>query len=192
MHEFHFRLADPFDAGRVAALHAASWRSAYRGILPDAYLDREMDAERRALWQARLGAAAGGRLCVWLAERGNDLAGFACLLLDEEPAWGACLDNLHVQPELRSRGLGRQLFAHAVRWLLAAEPSRPVYLWVFEANAVARRLYERLHGQVAEPAIKDLPGGARVPSLRYVWPDAAALLARLEGRRELENGGENA
>jgi len=36
------------DAEVVAALHAASWRDAYRGILTDAYLDGDILGERNA------------------------------------------------------------------------------------------------------------------------------------------------
>ena len=180
MQDIRFRLANPSDAARIAALHAASWRSAYRGIMPDTYLDEEIDTERETLWRARLNSPANDRLCVWLGEHGAELAGFACLLLDEEPFWGACLDNLHVQPELRGHGLGRQLFGRAVRWLLTVEPDWPIYLWVFEANEGARRLYDALRGQVVERTIKDLPGNARIPSLRYVWRDAVALLTELD------------
>jgi hypothetical protein len=34
-----FRPADASDSAAVAGLHTASWRHAYRGILPDSYLD---------------------------------------------------------------------------------------------------------------------------------------------------------
>jgi hypothetical protein len=49
-----FRTATAEDSAAVAALHTASWRSAYRGMLPDRYLDVAIDDERAQLWQARL------------------------------------------------------------------------------------------------------------------------------------------
>ena len=48
-----FRTALPSESARVAELHAASWRSAYRGYLSDAYLDTDIVAERARVWQAR-------------------------------------------------------------------------------------------------------------------------------------------
>ncbi|MEU6929538.1 hypothetical protein AB0A05_10295 [Streptomyces sp. NPDC046374] len=33
------REAAPSDAAAVAAVHIRSWRAAYRGLVPDAYLD---------------------------------------------------------------------------------------------------------------------------------------------------------
>ena len=44
------------DAGRIAALHADSWRRHYRGAYSDAFLDGEVDADRLAVWTQRLHA----------------------------------------------------------------------------------------------------------------------------------------
>ena len=41
------------DIELVAALHVASWRTAYRGIFTDVYLDTVAEAERRAHWTRR-------------------------------------------------------------------------------------------------------------------------------------------
>ena len=39
------------DADAIAALHAASWRSAYRGIFKDSTLGPSLDGERRTHWR---------------------------------------------------------------------------------------------------------------------------------------------
>jgi hypothetical protein len=49
-----FRIARASDHLRVAELHATSWRSAYRDLLSDAYLDGDILAERGRLWEQRL------------------------------------------------------------------------------------------------------------------------------------------
>jgi len=175
-----FRPAILPDHRRIASLHAESWRSAYRGILPDAYLDEEIDKEREGLWKERFLTPGIDRRYVVLAEIRKKLVGFVCVLLDEEPEWGACLDNLHVCPELKGHGLGRELFAKGTHWVMTKEPGWPIHLWVFEANYTARRFYEALKGEVVERQIKKMPGGAEIPSLRYIWPDSAMLLRLLK------------
>ena len=47
--EFLLRDAQPFDADAVARVHVQTWQVAYRGLLPDAYLDalRPEDRARR-------------------------------------------------------------------------------------------------------------------------------------------------
>lgn len=161
-------------------MHTASWRDAYRGILPLAYLAGPIIKERASFWRSRLSSPGADRRCVLLAEAEGRLVAFVCVLLDEEPLWGACLDNLHVLPELKGRGLGRQLFARAVHWVMSNEQGWPIHLWVFEANVGARRFYDALGGQVIEHRLKQAPGGAEILSLRYVWRDLRVLLSKLE------------
>lgn len=43
----NFRNATSDDANALAKLHVDSWRSAYRGLVPDSHLD-SLDCERRA------------------------------------------------------------------------------------------------------------------------------------------------
>ncbi len=49
LHEIH-----QSDVATIAALHADSWRSVYRGILSDEFLDADLIANREALWHKRL------------------------------------------------------------------------------------------------------------------------------------------
>ncbi len=44
------RTARPDDARSVAEVHVASWRHAYRGLLPDDYLERLSVDDREAMW----------------------------------------------------------------------------------------------------------------------------------------------
>ena len=182
MNSIPFRLAIPSDHVRIASLHTENWRSSYRGILSDAYLDHEIGEERERLWEERFLAPDMDRRYVLLAEIRKDLAGFVCVLLDEETQWGACLDNLHVRSEIRGQGLGRLLFAEAARWVMAKEPGWPIHAWVFEANDSARGFYDTAKGEILEREIKQMPGGARVPSLRYVWRDLRILVNHLTHR----------
>jgi GNAT superfamily N-acetyltransferase len=171
-----FRTALPSDSAQVAELHASSWRSAYRGFLTDAYLDGDIMAERARFWQARL-AQPSERQLVLLAEEDEVLIGFVCVLLDEEPTWGAYLDNLHVRPGRTGQGLGAQLFVQAARWVARTEPRWPMHLLVFEGNTRARRFYERLGGEEVERATKRLPDGGTHLLCRYLWRNLGRLLA---------------
>jgi hypothetical protein len=184
MDEVKVRPAAVADGAAIAAVHTESWRSAYRGILSDQYLDDEIAADRLRHWEERLRAPGAGRRRLLLAEQRQELLGFACVLRDAEPGWGACLDNLHVRPHVRGRGLGRRLFAEAARWVAEKQPGAPLYLWVFETNRPARGFYESCGGVVAGSEMRPLPGGPQVDSLRYVWPDVAGLHRRLADRTE--------
>jgi GNAT superfamily N-acetyltransferase len=179
MDAISYRQAARHDAEAIAGLQTENWQAAYRGMLPDAYLDGPVASERLALWRSRLASPGAGRLFVLLAESGEELVGFVCVLLDEEPQWGACLDNLHVLPGWRGRGIGRALFGRAARWVNSVVPGWGMHLWVLEANLDARRFYDALGGEIVERLQKKVVKGAIVASIRYFWPDLQALEVEL-------------
>ncbi|WP_434631990.1 GNAT family N-acetyltransferase [Chromobacterium sp. CV08] len=169
------RPAHAGDVPSIAALHAASWRASYRGILPDDYLDQRAADERLALWRGRFRRPSPPwvRLACWDGET----VGFVCLLPEEAPELGVYLDNLHVLPGQQGRGIGRALMAAAAAEAERIAPGRPLYLWVYERNADACAVYDKLGGTVMERRVADTPAGTRAVALRYSWADPARLLA---------------
>jgi GNAT superfamily N-acetyltransferase len=160
----------------IAALQTESWRNAYRDILPASYLDGPILEERQIHWQNLMLSADGKRRGVFLVKDDGALLGFACVLLDEDPAWGARLDNIHVRPAFRGKGTGRVLFKWAAQWVSTREPQWPMHLFVFEANHPARRFYEGLDGKVVEQYAQQTPAGVVVPSLRFLWEKPATIV----------------
>lgn len=170
------RIAEASDAHAIATLHAESWRSTYRGILLDAFLDGPIFANRRAHWEARLsGDASTPSPFVALAEQDGEPQAFVCAELDADPTWGALVDNLHVSPSAKGRGLGRRLMAEAATWILQQRPGSRLHLWVYEQNAAARRFYEHLGGVVNEQCLQGAPDGSRNQAVRYGWEDPGLL-----------------
>ncbi|HEV8333950.1 MAG TPA: GNAT family N-acetyltransferase [Steroidobacteraceae bacterium] len=161
------------DAAAIAMLHAQSWRSAYRGLLADEYLDDHVLHDRTSFWSNRFSAPKPERRLVLKALRESILLGFVCVLLDEEPAWGARLDNLHVHPGLKGTGIGYALFQAAREWTAQMMPDGPMHLWCVERNLVARRFYDRQGGRVVESVMRPVAQGLCLPELRYLWPPLA-------------------
>ena len=165
------------DAAAIARLHAESWRSAYRGMLSDEYLDHRVHHERAALWQQRFSEQAEKPFFAILAETEMELAGFACAFPDEHPTYGAYLDNLHVVPQRTGQGIGRRLLAAVAERLLANGRRGGLYLWVIEQNIRARRFYSRAGGREVGSDTLSMPDGSRVTEMRCYWPDPARLLS---------------
>jgi GNAT superfamily N-acetyltransferase len=165
------RQATSHDAATIAGLHTESWRSAYADILDPAYLAGPIEADSGTVWAERF-AGANPAMRVTLAEDHSGAIGFICTFGDDDPTWGALVDNLHVLPRAKGRGIGRALLASAADWTASAFPDAGMYLWVFEANEPARRFYDRMGGIAVETVVEPNPaGGGESLSMRYFWRD---------------------
>jgi GNAT superfamily N-acetyltransferase len=161
-----FREATSHDAKAISRLHADSWRSAYRGVLSDDYLDQRVYSERAVIWQHRFSEQAQKPFFAILAELEGQPVGFACVFPDEHPTYGSFLDNLHVIPQRTGQGIGRQLLTAVARRLLAHGKTGGLYLWVVEQNIRARRFYASAGAAEVERAVLPMPDGAQVAEIR--------------------------
>lgn len=163
------------DAAVLAHLHASSWRSAYRGLFSDGFLARDVDADRHHVWTGRM-ETLSSREFGFIAEVDGTPGGFIFVRAAHDPGWGSMLDNLHVLEPFRSQGVGRRLIAAAMQVLIDREHRESVWLWVFEPNTAARRVYARLGGREAERAVERAPDGAERAKWRVVWESPHALM----------------
>jgi ribosomal protein S18 acetylase RimI-like enzyme len=168
------RRAQAADEPAIARLHADSWRTAYRGILRDDFLDGTVSANRRELWSSRFSIDREDQL-ILVSEESGEIQAFACAFLDADPEWGTLLDNLHVIPGLKGRGLGRQLMSKVAENIQQHGLHSTLHLWVYEQNTQARGFYERLGGVIADCVAEAAPDGSRVNALRYVWRELSFL-----------------
>ncbi|MGW2824004.1 N-acetyltransferase family protein [Streptomyces sp. NPDC001443] len=156
------------DCDRVSEIRVRGWRSAYRGLMPQTYLDglsAAADAERRRTW-FRQGDGQVGNL---VAERGGELVGWAAhgpYRDGEVRTEDAELYAIYVHPGHYGGGVGRALLAESVRLRAAAGHPR-MFLWVLKENTGARRFYERA-GFRADGAEEPFEaGGTEVLEVRY-------------------------
>jgi ribosomal protein S18 acetylase RimI-like enzyme len=170
------REATGSDVAAIANLHADSWRSSYRGILADDYLDTEVHRERAAVWQQRFANPAANSILVLVAEINAQLVGFSCVFPEENSVFGSYLDNLHVVPQLTGRGIGRRLLSESARRLLSRGSRSGLYLWVVEQNLKARNFYEKAGAAEVGQEMISMPDGNRIAAIRCYWPDLASLV----------------
>ncbi|MGX7705066.1 GNAT family N-acetyltransferase [Methylobacterium sp. Gmos1] len=168
------RLATEADAALLARIHTASWRSAYRWILDPDFLSGPIEEDRLGAWASRIGPHHP-HVTAFIAETADAPVGFVCAVGVEDERWGTLIDNLHVLPEAKGRGLGAGLLAAAADWSLRSYPDSGIYLWCFEQNEAARRFYERRGGVAVERSTHNVPGGGDRPVIRYHWSDPAVL-----------------
>jgi GNAT superfamily N-acetyltransferase len=159
------RFATPTDAVRIAEIHVATWRVAYRGIVPDGFL-ASLSVEKRAeRW--RRGIEADPRL-VFVSEREATMFGWISIGpgRDDDSKSDGEVYALYVQPETWTRGIGRELMATGESELWRRGVSR-IVLWVLEANSRARSFYETL-GYVPDSRTKEITfGETKLTEIRY-------------------------
>ena len=137
------RPAKVVDAQAIAEVHVHSWQWAYRGLLPDDYLDH-LSIERRAeMHTQRLATETEER--TWVADQEGQIVGFAITGPSRDPDVSprtAEIMAIYLRREATGKGIAHALFVHAVQdlWQRGYEQST---LWVLEGNARARRFYEK-------------------------------------------------
>ncbi len=160
------RAAVPADAHEVARVQVRSWRSAYRGLIAQDFLDGLSPgffADRYTF--GRVGLRMPSTL---VAVDGAAVLGLATTGLCRDgdfPNFGELM-AIYVDPGHTRRGVGRSLLAAARRRLRAVGVAGAL-LWVLEGNAVARRFYER-DGWGSDGACRTTAfGGSPVRQVRY-------------------------
>ncbi|HEY5553092.1 MAG TPA: GNAT family N-acetyltransferase [Opitutaceae bacterium] len=137
------RFATPVDAGRIGEIHVVTWRAAYRGIVPDAFLESLSVGKRAAGW--RRGIEADPQL-VLVSEHEGKIDGWVAIGTgrDDDTKTEGEVYALYVAPESWRQGIGRALMEKAEEELWNRALNRTV-LWVLEQNDRALRFYESLH-----------------------------------------------
>jgi GNAT superfamily N-acetyltransferase len=162
------REATPADARAIAEIHVRAWRAAYRGQLPDDYLDGLSVDDRLAQheWSLRHPRETWR---MWVTDDGGSVVGFAVT----GPSEDADADErtgevyaIYLEPDRVGTGLGRLLFGHAVEDL-RTRGFTTATLWVLETNERARRFYELAGWKPDGVAASERIDCLMMPTLRY-------------------------
>ena len=168
MPHLYIRIAQQNDADTIAHLHARSWQMAYKGILSDAFLEDAVFADRQKVWQERFETTDNNR-CIFVAVEDNRIVGFVCIYGNNDAKWGALIDNLHVSPDFKGRGIGKRLIDKAAKWIFETYQQTYFYLWVYADNKAARQFYEKIGGENVELDSYTSSDGTSADVLRYAW-----------------------
>ena len=187
------RRARPSDAAAIGAIHVATWRNTYAGVLPEEYLAglspvRHAAGYERAIADRRHGhamfvAVASGADAPRGRQEGEGgvVVGFVSGgkarrpgLCGEAPARSGEVETLYLLDDYRDRGLGRRMM-RAMAAHLAAVGCRSVVLWVLRDNPT-RWFYQRLGGRTAARETIHF-AGRHVEQTAFLWDPIDSLLA---------------
>lgn len=168
------RVATVDDAAGIARVQVDTWRTTYRGIIPDERL-ASMSYERSAqFWARELGnpdhygfvALDGSQQVVGFVSGGR--------LRDDIPGYDGEVYAIYVLAGHQRGGSGRALMQALAKHMHRAG-FKALLLWVLKDNPIGRGFYERMGGvYVAE---KPITLGKELIEVAYGWPDIRALAA---------------
>jgi L-amino acid N-acyltransferase YncA len=164
------RAATEEDAGLISHVHVESWRSTYKGIVPDQYLAELDEAAGAVRWRE----AIASDVRIFVAVEDDEVVGFAAAGAIREPLDGydAELGAIYLLERVQRRGIGDALL-RAIAGSLGAGGFKSMVVWVLESNA-SSHFYERLGGvRIASKEIEI--GGLSLPAVAYGWTDLLTI-----------------
>ncbi len=167
------REAPPADAHGIARVHVDSWRTTYRGIVPDAFLRTLSYENREATW-IRILAARHSQVVFVAEDEHGEVIGFASggPERSRDPVYTGELYAIYLLDASHGQGVGRRLMGAVANWL-ADKRLTALLVWVAADNP-ARRFYETLGGTRIR-AKQETIGGTEIKEIAYGWADTREL-----------------
>jgi ribosomal protein S18 acetylase RimI-like enzyme len=171
------RRARPADAPGIGAVHVASWRSAYAGVLPDDFLANLSTARQTAYYDRAIRIGLGVHVAVLSGidiPGGSRVIGFSTARRHRGTgiAEGE-VETLYVLDDWKEHGLGRRLL-RASGQHLAAMGCKSAFAWVLRDNP-ANFFYQHLGGKCVATSMTRV-GGSEVPQTAYAWDPIDRLI----------------
>lgn len=172
--DIQIRPARVEDAASIARVHVDSWRTSYKGIVPDTVLENLSYERREEMWRTGLSNSARTNYDFVAVDEQGRIVGFITggTLRDGDPSYQSELHAIYLLKEVQGQGIGRRLMQTFVKHLLQSNITS-MLLWVFEDNP-ARKFYEAMGGQLIQSQPMEI-GGVTLQEVAYGWKDIRSI-----------------
>jgi GNAT superfamily N-acetyltransferase len=165
--KIYIRRATPEDAASIGAVEVITWQSAYRNMMPAAFLDGLSLEDKTASWYRNLVKHQyGEHKRTMVAVKEGEVVGFATVGRLQDDTEVGLVYLMYVLPKHWRCGVGKALMA-ATMDELRELGSRQAILWVLRDNRHARRFYESLGWQADGRTRTDDYGGVELEAMCY-------------------------
>lgn len=162
MMEIRF-LAETDDLYAVSRIYEESWKVAYRGIMPDAYLQALVPGR----WVPLLQQERRSTLLVLDGGKMVGTASYGPSRWKKWPDYGEIF-SIYLLPTYTGQGYGTALLQTVLAQLTRAS-YQDILLWVLESNEAARRFYETFGFRTNGKYIQEVFGGKVLKEVQYCW-----------------------
>lgn len=155
------------DIKDISRIHALSWKSAYKGIISQQYLDDLQEDFWVSAFQFWI---EGNYLTVQIIL--DDQKPIGCISYgksrdDKLPDWGEIV-SIYLLPEYFATGNGQRLFDAALSELKESG-YKNIFLWVLKENHRARKFYEKNGFQCSQDECTFEIMGRKYIDIRYIY-----------------------
>ncbi|ATP42408.1 GNAT family N-acetyltransferase [Solibacillus sp. R5-41] len=172
----NIRKATLQDAQGIAKVHVDSWRTTYKGILPQFFLDNLSYDNREVLWKKNI---AVEKNVVLVAENvQGEIIGFADGSTRETNlvANASDLTTIYLLEQYQGQGIGKKLLKEMMESFKERQ-FQTIYVDVLADNKT-RYFYEN-YGAEYVKSVQLTIGGKVVEEAVYVWKDIDAAIEKL-------------
>jgi GNAT superfamily N-acetyltransferase len=163
------------DVPAIAKVHVDTWRTTYKGIVPDEYLASLSYERRENIWHQILNDASENVDFTYVAEeKSGKIIGFANGGLERtgDSVYKGELNAIYILQSSQRQGVGRKLFGTVVEKLNQMD-IYSMLVWVLDDN-FACRFYEALGGKRIYDKQMEI-GGVMLTAVAYGWTDIKNL-----------------
>lgn len=153
------------DIYEISNVYEKSWKYAYKGIIPQSYLDSIQEGR----WAEAVNKPGMTSLIMLDGERIVAASSYCRSRFADMPDHGEIV-SIYFLPEYIGRGYGKELLNAAVEELrkLGFES---IFLWALEENERARRFYEKNGFRFSGRYLEDNIGGKALREMQYILHD---------------------
>ncbi|MDD4074729.1 MAG: GNAT family N-acetyltransferase [Eubacteriales bacterium] len=150
------------DRLEISRIYEQSWKYAYAGVIPQAYLDSIPEGR----WAEHLDDANRHTLLCFDDGKMIGTSSFSASRFAQFAGWGEII-SVYLLPDAMRKGYGTALLKAAIDEL-KKRGYRDVFLWVLEENLRARSFYEKLGFSPTGDYLDDTIGGKDLREIRYI------------------------
>lgn len=161
------RIATQNDIDSITKVHIDSWRSTYKEILPNEYLNNLSYESRKNNWKRRLFSNEFEEFMFVAENENNEVIGFSSgCPTNSNSEYNGILYTMYILEDYQKKGIGKLLFNNIVDKFKSLGVQSFI-LWVFNDNS-ATKFYEHMGGLKFDERVENIEG-CTLKESAYIW-----------------------